>query len=72
MTRVTIFGTTEIKRPKNLIELAVARVSVSETRMPHIAGVLNIEIVVAGGTSGGFAQWVEFAGRITSEQNRPR
>jgi hypothetical protein len=70
MARVTIFGTTEIKRPKNLMELDVARVS--EARMPHIAGVLNIEIVVAGGTSGGFAQWVEFAGRIISEQNRPR
>jgi hypothetical protein len=65
MPRVTSFGTTEIKRPKNLMEPVVAWVS--EARMPQIAGVLNIKIVVAGGTSGGLAQWVEFAGRITSE-----
>jgi hypothetical protein len=70
MAIVAIFGTTEIKRPKNLMELVVAWVS--EACMPQITGVLNIEIVAAGGTSGGLAQWVEFAGRITSEHNRPR
>jgi hypothetical protein len=69
MTRVTVFGITEIKIPENLIKLAMA--VVSEVCMPQIAGVLNMETVVIRGMSGVLAQWIEFTGRITSEQNRP-
>jgi hypothetical protein len=52
-----------------LIKLAMA--GVSEVCMPQIAGVLNMETVVIGGMSGVLAQWIEFTGRIISEQNRP-